>query len=1266
VSDPITLTVADINAFTNICAVVTDTGTGVSLTSGVTSYTLTTPMTSYIINEQNYESIDLGQAVVLTDYVFGGAAPYGYYWFSGGTCGTNGPALPLASISALSTTDELQGYNSAGGYVNSASYTLPTGPGLPAPFPSTPGTYYFSDLVVDSSIGTPLNAICEVLKLVVYAPITGSLTISGFTGEINGQAGSAPLQAVVTWAGGAGPWFNVNVYSGTDYICSKDTTLVGHVDDINGTEAIMTFKEPSTPSTTTYYCAVISDSSSGVPNPGTYLTTPATNPVTSNPNGYDPLTIGPVSLAISPALTAPVMSIYPTSTEYGVPSNQLTNWPNAVSGPTELGLLLDGIGNEPSSACSGIVCNTVEVDLTWAGGTGPYYVSLWSGSSSSCATDNTPVEANGLGPFGLDSAWTDQYSVPLTETYIPPNTPINFPFASPGFPNGAWLYGNTGPTPAASTWVDAELFIPAPAQNTYYCAVIFDSSLPAPSVTYTPAASLFSIEPLMAVNTPTITFTQVEQAVPLGEGTVDTATVTWSGGTGPFIVTLYQGTYDPVAMTCSTTGATVVQTTSFNPLTGQTENGKGIGTASFTFLEPNSVATYCYYVTVTDSTGLTASSLYEAELPPLFTPPVYDGGFATVTVAEYLAVGTTTLAPVPSGATGSDTGQTIYVKDTVAITSGGNAPFTANVYTGTSSFCGPGTSDKTLFGTATTSKSAPTTIVVGGTTGIKFTPTATTTYFCVVVTDSSTPPSVGYSGIESWIVNSPPVVTITGACGTTSAAGIATCEIAAGSGTSITATASPTGTLPDYFQWFAGTSTCAAADAVTPGPPGSVNPYLTGVITSTTTYSVLLTDSSSGTPAYSSCASITITANNGPEGIAVENNPAYSGLAYVANPMSPGTGSGSLTVIDSDSNSVITTVPLTVTAGACAGQPINPAMVAVDSVNNLVYVTGTLDAASYLVSSGTITGALPILGPPAGFIVTLSGGTTGLSAGMYLYASGSFIPIVSILNPTQITTNGPASAPSGAYSVYTGTAISTCPVADAGAGYVAVVNPATNAETGSYVVGTNPQGIAVDPALGNVYIANMGDNTVWVCPLGTACATPTVVPVGAGPMMVAVDPNTHTVYVTDNAGAWISVIQINPNPPFYTVTNHPVGSQPVGVAVNPANDEVYVVNSGSGTVSVLSGFSYNLLATIKVGGTPQGIDISSGFAYVANFATGSVTVINLATNTPLSATIPVGAGAFGVAQDAENGTVLVTNTESNTVSVISLATNQVIATIVVP
>ncbi|MGA7384174.1 MAG: YncE family protein, partial [Methylocella sp.] len=70
------------------------------------------------------------------------------------------------------------------------------------------------------------------------------------------------------------------------------------------------------------------------------------------------------------------------------------------------------------------------------------------------------------------------------------------------------------------------------------------------------------------------------------------------------------------------------------------------------------------------------------------------------------------------------------------------------------------------------------------------------------------------------------------------------------------------------------------------------------------------------------------------------------------------------------------------------------------------------------------------------------------------------------------------------------------------------------------------------------------------------------------------------------------------------------------------------------------------------------------FAYVANVASNSVSVIDTATNTVV-ATIPVRAAAEGLAVTPDGTHVYVTNISSDHVSVIATATNTVVATVAV-
>ncbi len=111
-----------------------------------------------------------------------------------------------------------------------------------------------------------------------------------------------------------------------------------------------------------------------------------------------------------------------------------------------------------------------------------------------------------------------------------------------------------------------------------------------------------------------------------------------------------------------------------------------------------------------------------------------------------------------------------------------------------------------------------------------------------------------------------------------------------------------------------------------------------------------------------------------------------------------------------------------------------------------------------------------------------------------------------------------------------------------------------------------------------------------------------------------------------------------------------VGTEPSGVAYDPGNGYVYVANYISGSVSVIN--ETTVVATVTVGINPFGVgyDGENGLIYVTNTGSGSVSVIN---GTTIVATVRVGTNPLGVTYNSGNGFVYVTNSGSNSVSVIS-------------
>ena len=230
---------------------------------------------------------------------------------------------------------------------------------------------------------------------------------------------------------------------------------------------------------------------------------------------------------------------------------------------------------------------------------------------------------------------------------------------------------------------------------------------------------------------------------------------------------------------------------------------------------------------------------------------------------------------------------------------------------------------------------------------------------------------------------------------------------------------------------------------------------------------------------------------------------------------------------------------------------------------------------------------------------------------------------------------------------------------------VSVFDEKTNDLIATIPVGHGPKGIDVhfqkdcadttNPTP-YFYVANSLDNTLSVVKDNTDVSRDVVAwtnTTGRSPWGVAVDHCGPTVAVANNLDSTLSLFDGDENQVLGTV-GLGAGAAPRGVAADSSNHRAYTANSGNGTVSVVDLNRRRLVTNIAVPGSPVSVagDGHGHMFVVSTNGTGSGTlsVINEATNTVAPATTGTGPSPFWVAVNAVNGQVDVTNNGNNTLS----------------
>ncbi|MFI5332670.1 MAG: beta-propeller fold lactonase family protein [Candidatus Babeliales bacterium] len=236
---------------------------------------------------------------------------------------------------------------------------------------------------------------------------------------------------------------------------------------------------------------------------------------------------------------------------------------------------------------------------------------------------------------------------------------------------------------------------------------------------------------------------------------------------------------------------------------------------------------------------------------------------------------------------------------------------------------------------------------------------------------------------------------------------------------------------------------------------------------------------------------------------------------------------------------------------------------------------------------------------------------------------------------------------------------------------VVVFDTTTNTVTqkitdASFVI---PQQLAITPDGSTVYVVDAGDGlfnfgSVTIINVATNTVEGIVTDLSTTfnqPFGIAITPNGKTAYVTNFAGASVSVIDIASNTVTQAITSF---GNPQGIAITPNGTMAYVVDNGNNTVSVIAipGNTVTDVISDPSFNSPQLIAIApdGSKAYVTNESGNSVSVIAIPANTVTTVTNPNFVQPFGVAISPDGSKAYVTNDAITPfVSVIDVANNQV-------
>jgi len=221
--------------------------------------------------------------------------------------------------------------------------------------------------------------------------------------------------------------------------------------------------------------------------------------------------------------------------------------------------------------------------------------------------------------------------------------------------------------------------------------------------------------------------------------------------------------------------------------------------------------------------------------------------------------------------------------------------------------------------------------------------------------------------------------------------------------------------------------------------------------------------------------------------------------------------------------------------------------------------------------------------------------------------------------------------------------------ADSGSNQISIVNMNARSEL-NVNVGPNPLSVLYDQLNNMIYVANSGSHYQMVTVVNaTTDRTVGNISVGFEPDGIAVDPVTGNLYVSSAINGTVSVVSPSNNSVIDTIN---VGDIPEGIVYDEGINSIAVSVYGSSDVVIINPISENVTSSTFVPfGPAQIADLGNGYLGVSDFVSSNVTILNSATGAIVS-TVKVPSGPSGIAFDPKSGQIFVADFAANAITIL--------------